>query len=93
MPPGVSAKLDLERILATHAQRTVQRDWTIRWRNHFVQLPAAVAGCVQPGDRVTGCQQLDGSLRLFYKEREWAWSDTAPQPVRMKPRSARPAAG
>ena len=39
----LTAAIDLDRILAVREPRTVQHDWTVRWQNRFLQLPAESA--------------------------------------------------
>ncbi len=70
---ALTATLDLDRILATREPRTVQHDWTVRWQNRFLQLPAESASTVGPGQKVEVCQQYDGRLRIFSGSQEWAW--------------------
>jgi hypothetical protein len=80
--------LDLDRILATREPRTVQHDWTVRWQNRFLQLPAESASIVGPGQKVEVCQQYDGRLRIFSGSQEWAWSEAgARSPAQPKRRS------
>jgi len=35
---GLDTSCDLERILSVQEERVVQNDWTVRWRNRFLQL-------------------------------------------------------
>lgn len=70
LPP----QTDLAGILAECEARVVQNDWTVRWRNQFLQLPQAVAEEIQPGTRVTVREQLDGVLRVFHGKIELPWS-------------------
>lgn len=73
--------LDLDRIMAVHEERVVQNDWTIRWKNRFLQLPPEVVRQgVQPKSRVTICEQLDGRVRVFFGEQEMEWSATRTPP-------------
>lgn len=71
----------LLRALSLQTDRVVKNDWTVRWRNGFLQLPRATAEYVQPGAAVVISEQLDGRLRIFVGDRELAWStvrETAP---------------
>jgi len=70
----------LDRILSVQEERVVQNDWTVRWRNRFLQLPRETAASVQPGMQVMVCESLDGSLRLFHGETELPWSKTRSEP-------------
>src|SRR5665213_1128882 len=69
----LAANVDLDRILSVREPRTVQHDWTVRWHNRFLQLPAESARTVQPGQKVEVCQQADRRLRIFSGQQEWAW--------------------
>lgn len=81
---AVTAELDLPRVLAVQEERVVQNDWTVRWQNAFLQLGRESG--VQPGQRVTVCEQLDGRLRLFAGDRELSYGTTRSEP---RPRRAR----
>jgi len=81
-------QLDLARILAVCEERVVQNDWTIRWRNGFLQLSAQSE--VEPRQTVLVYEQLDGQVRAFVGERELAWSTSRTQSAdRPKARPAR----
>lgn len=81
---------DLPLILAFQEDRVVRNDWTVRWRNGYLQLPAGSG--VQPGQAVRVCQQQDGRVRLFAGERELPWGPvrTTPERKRQRPRKGRP---
>lgn len=81
----VTAELDLPRVLAVHEERVVQNDWTVRWNNAFLQLPRDSG--LQPGQRVTVCEQLGGRVRLFRGDRELAYGTTRTEPVPARPRA------
>ena len=85
-------KTDLDRILSVQEERVVQNDWTVRWRNRFLQLPRETATSVQPGTQVMVCQLLDGNLRLFHDERELPWSAIRREPVRLPKPAPQPGA-
>jgi len=74
----VTAEQDLPRILAVHEERVVQNDWTVRWQSGFLQLPRTSQ--MQPRQRVTVCEQLDGRLRLFDGDRELTYGTTRTEP-------------
>ena len=78
---------DLGRVLSLQEQRVVQNDWTVRWKNGFLQLEDSRDTPVRPKQRVTVCETLEGSLRLFLGDRELTWSSvrTRPQAPRKKP--------
>jgi len=84
--------IDLDHILSVQEERVVQNDWTVRWKNRFLQLPGETAASVQPGMQVTVCELLDGRLRLFHGETELPWSATRSEPARspkLAPRTPR----
>ena len=87
LPRAVTAEQDLPRILAVHEERVVQNDWTVRWQNGFLQLPRASQ--MQPGQRLTVCEQLDGRLRLFAGDRELSYGRTRTEPSCPRKRVAR----
>ena len=54
------------------------------WKNGFLQLEESRDTPVRPKKRVTVCETLDGTLRLFLGNRELTWS-----PVRTRPQAGR----
>lgn len=81
---AVSSDCDLGRVLSLQEERVVQNDWTVRWKNGFLQLEESRDTPVHPKQRVTVCETLEGELRLFLDNRELAWS-----PVRTRPQAQR----
>jgi len=80
------------RVLSLQEDRVVQNDWTVRWHNRFLQLPRTTAEHVQPGDSVEVSEQLDGRLRIFVGDQEFAWSavrDPAPSAPSRDPATPR----
>jgi transposase-like protein len=73
---------DLGRVLSLQEGRVVQNDWTIRWKNGFLQLEESPDTPLRPKKRVTVCETLEGTLRLFLGNRELTWS-----PVRTRPQA------
>lgn len=69
--------LQLDRILVFQEERVVQNDWTVRWRNRWFQLTASNGRLGLAGKRVRVCEQLDGTIRLRYRERELEWRELA----------------
>jgi len=74
--------LQLDRILVFQEERVVQNDWTVRWRNRWFQLTATNGPLGLAGKRVLVCEQLDGTIRLRYRERELEWQELAEKPER-----------
>ena len=59
-------EFDLDLILSEQEERTVQNDYTIRWRNRIFQIdPPAFSGL--RGGKVSVAVGLDGSLDLLFK--------------------------
>jgi len=82
----LSDSVDLARILSIQEPRVVAKDWTVRWHNRVLQLPRESAAFVRSGQRVTVCEPLDGTLRVFAGEREVPWSAIL-NPPQAKPRT------
>jgi hypothetical protein len=78
-------------MLAEQEPRVIHNDWTVRWRNRFLQLPAETAADLQPGEKITVCEQLDGQVRLFHDDRELSWSATRVEPSRSRKKTKKPA--
>lgn len=85
----LGSDMDLRRILSVQEPRVLQNDWTVRWRNQVLQLPSESADWLQPGQRVTLCEQLDGTVRIFLKDREVNWTAARSEAKAAKPRVAR----
>jgi len=83
---AVPPEVDLLRVLSVQEERVVQNDWTVRWKNAYLQLPrgsqAEPRVPVQPGAQVQVCEQLDGRVRVFTGDRELIWSATRSEPSR-----------
>jgi len=88
----VRAGVDLARVLAFQEERVVQNDWTLRWRNRWLQLTAANQRWSMVRKRVLVCEQLDGTIRLVYHGRELVWRELPERPERA-PASAERAQG
>jgi hypothetical protein len=86
----LSDSIDLAHIVSIQESRVVAKDWTIRWQNNVLQLPVEVAEFIQCGHRVTVCEPLEGSLRVFAGERELLWSPILNPPLPKPPRRLGP---
>ncbi len=91
LPPGT----DLEALFADTETRVVGRDYTVRWKNRFWQVPAteAEAAGVRPGSRVVVERRLSGELRFRRGDRYLAVEALGadrPAPPAPRPRPARP---
>lgn len=59
---------DLERILAIRQERTVLNDYTVQYKQRWLQLLVAKELRLRPKERVTLEQRLDGSLHVRWRE-------------------------
>jgi hypothetical protein len=88
---AVTPELDLARELAIQEERVVQNDWTVRWRNAFLQLGRESG--LQPGQRVLVCEQIDGQVRLFVGDQELSYRPTRSEPRPRRRRRPRRGSG
>jgi hypothetical protein len=79
----VPRDVDLARVLSFQEERVVQNDWTVRWRNRWFQLTAVNQRWSLVRKRVLICEQLDGTIRLFYHGRELVWQELPERPERV----------
>jgi transposase len=84
----LSSSVDLSRVVSVQETRVVQNDWTVRWRSQIMQLDKESADVVQPKQRVTVCEQLDGTLRVFAGDLELGWSPACGDRPRVRQRPA-----
>lgn len=85
--------LDLGGIFAFEETRVVQNDWTVRYRNRWLQIAGPKRTLPPAKSKVIVQQRLDGSLRLLYREASVRFEELAERPtppVRATP-SKRPA--
>lgn len=80
LPRGVNLAL----VLAVHEERVVRNDWTLRWKNRWLQLTAANQDLPLVGRRVTVCEQLDGQIRVLYGKRILEWRAITAPPTKPK---------
>jgi transposase len=78
----VPPRLALDQVLAFEEERTVQNDWTVRWRNRWFQLTAANGRLGLAGRRVVVREQLDGTIHLLFGGRELEWRELPGRPER-----------
>ncbi|HEY6510039.1 MAG TPA: ISNCY family transposase [Vicinamibacterales bacterium] len=90
----LDAKINLDRVLSFQEPRTVKADWTIAWCNRYFQLTGTDCSRGLVGERITVCQQLDGTIHLVYRDRELAYRELTERPARKQsaPTSATPRA-
>lgn len=78
--------LDLKNVFCFETARCVHNDYTISLDANFIQLEAAQAPLPPPGRYVTLRRWLDGSLHIFWKELELAFTHLDHRPL-PKPRT------
>lgn len=61
--------VNLEALFAETSTRTVQADFTIRFRNRRLQIPKHQAKGIRPGHKLTVEQRLDGELHFRFERR------------------------
>ena len=61
---------DLRRIFCIESKRTVSNDWIVRYENHFYQILKGNKVRPQPADKVLVQRWLDGSVHLYFNEKE-----------------------
>lgn len=81
----VPAGVDLASVFVFEQTRTVANDWTIRYENRWYQITGPKEGMPRPKVKVTVQRRLDGSLHIFYRQRELTIREI-PAAARIKPR-------
>lgn len=72
---------DLSAILAIHSQRFVNRDFTIRFKNQWLQLTKPQPTLVLPGHQVTIEERLDGSTHVRLNGHYLTYEKLAGKPI------------
>jgi len=83
--------LDLDNLICYRSQRTVNHDMTIRVLSQFYQILPTNALRPVPRQRVIVRHWLDGSMHVFWKERELKISLCIDRPTRKPSRVVQPA--
>lgn len=78
----LSPREDMDRIFSIQSARHINRDFTVRFQNTWLQLEERQPTLVLPKDRVVVEERLDGSLHLRLKEHYLAYRqlDHRPEP-------------
>jgi molybdenum-dependent DNA-binding transcriptional regulator ModE len=78
---------DLAAIFCLEEERTLWKDWTVRFENQFFQLEAPNKTMLARG-KVLVQRYLDGSLHFRYREQELAYTvlPERPQPITKQPK-------
>ncbi len=72
----------LDGILCTKLNRTLANDYTLRYKNRFLQVAARQGIRIRPGNTVTIAEWLDGSLHLKFKGVSLRYKGIEKQPHR-----------
>lgn len=78
----VPRSVNLDRVLSFQEQRVVQNDWTVTWRSRWFQLTAENQKLALVRQKITICEQLDGTLLLLFRGRPLAWKELPERPRR-----------
>lgn len=78
VPNGVK----LEEALCFQEQRVVQNDWTVRWRNRWLQVEAAERKLALAGKKIVVRELLDDRIQLVHRGRLLQYQELAQRPVR-----------
>lgn len=81
---ALSARLPA--ILSIHSERVVNNDFTIRFKNAWLQLAAVQETTVYKGDTVTIEERLDGTLHVHLKETYLAYTALPERPEHVRAR-------
>jgi len=84
----MSPFMDIERTISFRYQAVVGNDNTVRLGGMFIDIPQGPGQKGYAKARVEVRQLLDGSWRVYYKDRLIAQTDPTPlkEPIRAKPR-------
>ncbi len=71
----VDARVDLRRLFCSEELRTVGHDWVVRHRSRFYQILRENRPRPRPKDHVVVQDWLDGSLHIYFKDKEMRVED------------------
>jgi len=82
LPPDLA----LEEVLCVQESRVVGRDWCLRWRNKYLQVPAKHASLALAGKKVVVKELADGKLVVSYRGQKLSFNvlPGRPMPPRAK---------
>jgi transposase-like protein len=81
----------LDEVLSFQEARVVQNDWTVRWRNRWLQVAEAERKLALTGRKIMVRELLDGRLQLVHQGRLLKYAELLQRPVReAKPTPAKP---
>lgn len=74
------ACLQLKDILCFEEPRSVQNDWTVRWRNRYFQIDRQHQSLNLAKRKITVRERLDGSVVLLYRDKPLCWKELPQRP-------------
>lgn len=78
--------LGLATVFVFEECRTVANDWTIRYENRWYQITGPAQTMPRPKAKITVQRRLDGSLHIYYRDRELMYR-AVPLEARVKPKA------
>ncbi len=78
VPRGVN----LKHVLSLQEERVVQNDWTVSWRNRWLQLSEKHHRLRLARKKIRVSELRNGTLRLTYQGRELEWRELTSRPAR-----------
>lgn len=85
----VPRDVKLEEVLSFQEPRVVQNDWTVRWRNRWLQVSRDEQRLSLARQKVLVRELLDGTLQLVFRRRLLKWTELLDRPG--KPPVTKPA--
>ncbi len=77
---------DFEQVFCLEQERKVSNDWVIQYGNRWLQIEReGQKVAVQAGNTVVLREQRDGSLTLWWNEKELRWHELTQRPERADP--------
>lgn len=71
----VPSSTNLAEVLCIEEERTVARDWTVRWQNRCFQILRKNTPLPLPSKKITIRQLRNASVQLLYKGRKLLWRE------------------
>lgn len=81
----VPAGLNLAEVFCLEEERQVQNDWTVRYKNQFLQIVRENKPLPRAKEKVLVREPLQGNLQIVYRGKPLAYTAVAVPPVRPEP--------
>jgi len=82
----VPRKVNLKHVLSLQEDRVVQNDWTVSWRNRWLQLSEKHHSLRLARKKIRVSELRSGALRLTYQGRDLEWRELPGKPAREAPK-------